>query len=358
MDREDSFDVLDLIVQPAFSVKDGKIIQVNQSAAQRMILVGTEIMPMIATGSEEYAEFHEGCLYLTLDLFGQECGASVSKLNNTDIFVLENEADSAELRTMALIAKELRTPLSSIMTTADRLFPVLSDQKTGNSDQIAQMNKGLFQMLRVISNMSDAVSYASSGTRMEVRDIKAVMDEIFARATELVEHTGITLSFSNLPQNLYCLIDADKLERAVYNMISNSLKFTPKGGTIHAAMTKKGSKIIFSVQDSGSGIPSSLLGTIYSRFQREPAIEDIRYGIGLGLVLIRSVASVHGGTVLIDQPTGEGTRITMTLQIRQATDTTLRSPVMKIDYAGERDHGLIELSESLPAGLYKKESIN
>ena len=213
-------------------------------------------------------------------------------------------------------------------------------------------------MLRVISNMSDAVSYASSGTRMEVRDIKAVMDEIFARATELVEHTGITLSFSNLPQNLYCLIDADKLERAVYNMISNSLKFTPKGGTIHAAMTKKGSKIIFSVQDSGSGIPSSLLGTIYSRFQREPAIEDIRYGIGLGMVLIRSVASIHGGTVLIDQPTGEGTRITMTLQIRQATDTTLRSPVMKIDYAGERDHGLIELSESLPAGLYKKESIN
>jgi len=145
MDREDSFDVLDLIVQPAFSVKDGKIIQVNQSATQRMILVGTEIMPMIATGSEEYAEFHEGCLYLTLDLFGQECGASVSKLNNTDIFVLENEADSAELRTMALIAKELRTPLSSIMTTADRLFPVLSDEKTGNSDQIAQMNKGLFQ---------------------------------------------------------------------------------------------------------------------------------------------------------------------------------------------------------------------
>ena len=84
----------------------------------------------------------------------------------------------------------------------------------------------------------------------------------------------------------------------------------------------------------------------------------MRYGIGLGMVLIRSVASVHGGTVLIDQPTGEGTRITMTLQIRQATDSALRSPIMKIDYAGERDHGLIELSESLPAGLYKKESIN
>ena len=358
MDHADKIDILDLLVQPAFSVKNGKILQVNQPAAQRLISVGAEIGPLISTGADEYAKFREGCLYLTLTISGKESGASVSKLEDSHVFVLEDDADNSELRTMALAAKELRIPLASIMTTADRLFPMLSGQESGTNDQIAQINKGLFQMLRGISNMSDAATFSTAGTCMEVRDICAVLDEIFGRAQELVQHTGITLRFSNLPGTIYCLADADKLERAVYNIISNALKFTPKGGTITASLTRKGNKLLLSVQDSGSGIPSGLRSSIYSRFQREPAIEDIRFGIGLGMVLIRSAAAIHGGTVLIDQPSGEGTRITMTLQLRNAYETTLRSPMIKIDYAGERDHGLIELSDSLPYALYQIDLIN
>ena len=358
MENVDKIDVLNLLTQPAFIVKNDQILQVNQPAAQRFIIAGTDIKSIIDTGAEDYAEFRTGCLYLTLKISGQECGASVTKINETDIFILEDDADNSELRTMALAAKELRIPLASIMTTADRLFPMLSCQESGANDQIAQINKGLFQMLRVISNMSDAATFATAGSRMEVRDICSVLDEVFGRAQELVQHTGISLHFTNLPGTIYCLTDADKLERAVYNIISNALKFTPKGGTITANLVRKANKLLLSVQDSGSGIPSGLLSSIYSRFQREPAIEDTRFGIGLGMVLIRSTAAIHGGTVLIDQPTGEGTRITMTLQIRNSSEITLSSPRIKIDYAGERDHGLIELSESLPYSLYRKENIN
>ena len=63
---------------------------------------------------------------------------------------------------------------------------------------------------------------------------------------------------------------------------------------------------------------------------------------------------LHGGTVLIDHPEGAGTRITMTLAIRQAPPGNLRSPRLRIDYAGERDHGLVELADVLPASLYEK----
>jgi hypothetical protein len=75
------------------------------------------------------------------------------------------------------------------------------------------------------------------------------------------------------------------------------------------------------------------------------------------MVLIRSAAAAHGGTVLMEHPEGMGARITMSLAIRQ-TSGQLRSNVLMVDYAGERDHGLIELAESLPARLYEKESIN
>ena len=71
------------------------------------------------------------------------------------------------------------------------------------------------------------------------------------------------------------------------------------------------------------------------------------------MVLIRTAAAHHGGAVLIDQPEGVGTRITMTMAIRQSKQATLRSNVLRVDYAGERDHGLIELSECLPTELYE-----
>ncbi|MBQ9168802.1 MAG: HAMP domain-containing histidine kinase [Oscillospiraceae bacterium] len=359
MEKEDKTGMLDLIVHPAFCVKDGVILQANQPASQRLVEIGTQISALIKTGSEEYADFSDGCLYLTLCISGQDCGASVSKVDGMDVFILEQDADHAELRAMALAAKELRAPLASVMTIADRLFPLLDQQENSAADeQIARINRGLFQMLRVISNMSDASSYTEAAANTETLDICAVLDEIFQKAQTLVTHTGIELNFSNLPSPIYCLVDEAKIERAIYNILSNALKFTPKGGFINAKLVRRGNKLYLSVQDSGSGVPSRLLGSIYARFQREPAVEDVRFGIGLGMVLIRSAAALHGGTVLIDQPTGQGTRITMSMEIRQSKSTTLRSPMHKIDYAGERDHGLIELSESLPVKLYKKENIN
>lgn len=356
MDREEIKDILDLVVRPAFSVQNGIIQQVNQAAAQRQIPEGAEIAELICNGVQEYTAFQSGCLYLSLTISGENCGASVSCIRDSHIFILEDEADCAELRTMALVSKELRRPLATVLATVDRLFPMVQD--VDNQQQIAQINRGLFQMLRVINNMSSAEHYRSACTTMEVQDVCSVLEEIFSRAGDLIQATGTTLSFTNLNTPVYSLIDGDKLERAVYNILSNSLKFTPKGGFIHAELKKAGNKLILSVQDSGSGIPSGLLRSIYSRFQREPAVEDVRFGLGLGMVLIRSAAAVHGGTVLIDQPEGEGTRISMTIQIRLSDNTTVHSPIMRIDYAGEQDHGLIELADSLPAALYAPGPVN
>ena len=102
-----------------------------------------------------------------------------------------------------------------------------------------------------------------------------------------------------------------------------------------------------------SGIAENLRGSIHRRYLRQPTIEDGRYGLGLGMVLIRSAAACHKGTVLIDQPEDTGTRITMTLAIRRNSDPTLRSPILRVDYAGERDHALLELADALPTSLYE-----
>ena len=86
---------------------------------------------------------------------------------------------------------------------------------------------------------------------------------------------------------------------------------------------------------------------------REPAIEDSRFGLGLGMTLIRSVAADHGGTVLLEQ--SQGTRVAMTIAIRKEASGTLRTPKLRIgDYAGGRDLGLLEFSDSLPTSAYEE----
>ena len=356
----DQFRMLDLLPQPAFCVRDGQIIHVNEHGKRRMICPQTSVRELIQFGADEYAAFMGGCLYLTLNIADTPCGASVTRMQDFDVFVLEDGEDHADLQAMALAAQELRLPLSSMMTVADNLFPVIgtSDDPTVQ-DQVARINRSLFRMLRIIGNMSDAYRYSQDlGSCQEVRDICGTFAEVFSASAATIAQADVTLRYSLPTESIYCLADEEKLERAVNNILSNAMKFTPKGGTIDAKLTHKGNLLYLTVQDSGSGIPSQVQGNVYSRYQRQPGIEDSRYGIGLGMVLIRSAAAAHGGTVLIEQPQGQGMKITMTMQIRTGEGNMVRSPLIRIDYAGERDHRLIELSDNLPVSLYRKENIN
>ena len=347
-EQKDTAGLLDLVIHPAFCVKDQTIVKTNQAAQQIFLQAGMEVLPLLLTGAEEYQNFTGGCLYLTLSIAGQPWGAAVQKAGDQEVFLLE-DSEQRELRAMALAAKELREPLSGIMATADTIMNTTVDDQT--RQQLSHLNRGLFQLLRIIGNMSDADRYAAN-FHPQTHEIGSVFSEIFEKLGVLADHAGIRLTYQGLPESIYCLADVSQLERAVYNIISNAIKFTPKDGTIDASLTRHGRVLRLSVQDSGSGIAEGIRSSVFSRYLRQPAIEDSRFGIGLGMTLIRSAAAQHGGAILIDQPEGAGTRVTMTMAIRQNTDNILRSPILQVDYTGGFDHGLVELSDCLPADFY------
>lgn len=351
----DAMDMVAHLRQPAFCVQDGIIVKVNSAAGHLMIQPNIPVEQFLETGSEEYRNFSGGCLYLTLKVCKQRLGFSVSRKNGFDLFQLEQDSECPEFQSLALAARELREPLANIMISADHLFPAGGDDPAANV-QIARINQSLFQMLRLISNMSDAGRYAASGSvSMEIKNISALLDEVFAKAAALVEHTGVRLEYSGITGDIYGLVNAELLERAVLNIISNALKFATPDGVIQAKAIRRGSKLYLSILDNGSGIPKDSCSNLFSRYIREPGLEDGRYGVGLGFVIIRSAAQQHGGTVLVDQPEGCGTRVTLTLSIRPGSTDQVRSPVLRVDYAGERDHALIELSDVLPTELYSNQ---
>lgn len=345
-------DMLELLPQPAFCVEKRVVTWVNQAAAQRQVEPGCAIDSLLKTGAEEYADFSAGKLYLTLSAGQKQYGATVTRMGGYDVFLLTKETEQAELHALSLAAQQLREPLAGIMSAADRLFPKLSESE---ATQVAHINQGLFQLLRLIGNMSDASRYTQSKSHlMETVNITALFEEVFTSVEDLVSQTAHTLHFEGLSKDLYCLANRELLERAVYNLVSNALKFSPNDTKIFASLKREKNKLYLTVTDNGEGVADSMRGNVFSGFLREPGIADGRFGIGLGMVLVRAAANAHGGTVLIQQPEDGGTKVTLTITLRQNDGGVFNAPVFTVDYAGERDHGLIELSDSLPASAYEK----
>lgn len=352
----DSPELLEHLMCPAFMVKDGIILHTNQSALDRQIQLNTPVGDLISIGKEEYAQFTHGRLCLTLCICDVSCQASITQADGFHLFCLESSYENPEFRAYALAAQHLREALSSAMSSAEILLPSPALQEDPEMhQQAAQLNRSLHQLLRTVCNMSDAALYHSfQSCNMQTRDAAAFFEEILEKTSALAEQAKRTLLCKCPSQSIHCLIDEEKLERALLNLISNAIKYTPEGGTIEASLRSSGSRLYFTIQGSGDGLPSKESHDVFSRFLREPGIEDGRNGIGLGMSIVRSVAAIHGGTVLMEQPADAGLRFTMTIVNRPPDSTQLHSiSQLLIDYAGGWDHALLELSDALPDSVYQ-----
>lgn len=343
-------DMLDLMIDPVFLVHNNIIQKANQPAMQLQIPVGQSVQALLLSGQEEYAAFTGGCLYVSLTLNGKFFGASITRTDAGDVFTLDEPVSSPELQALALAARELRSPLSEALAVCTQLSRESSDESTQNT--AARLNRKLYQLLRLVGNMSDAGG-ASPIRRKEMLELDSFFREVFEKAAALTEQSGVKLTYRGLKTDAATFADGQQLERAALNMVSNALKFTQPGGHIQAELVRKGQLVHLRVSDDGEAIPPQLKGTLFQRYLRQPTIEDSRYGIGLGMLLIRSAAADHGGAVLVDQPGKSGARITLTIQVHQASQMQLNNRIMKIDYGGELDHALIELADVLPPELYR-----
>ena len=345
-------ELLKILEQPAFAVSGGEIILANDAALQRQIEVGTQIAPLLLTGAETYETFTEGRLHLRLSVAGTVWDASVTKASDVDIFLMERTANDDELRILSLAALQLRSPLTELLSLTDRLFANSSD---ADKDALAKLNRNLLSVQRFVGNMADAPRYSNStNCLMTSHNATVYFREILEKAAGLLQTSGHKLEYSLPEENISVLLSTERLERAIYNLLSNAVKFSPAGSTITAKLEICKNLLMFTVTDESQGLPADLSGNIFTRYLREPAIEDSRMGMGLGMLYVCAAASAHGGTVLLKQPEGKGLSVTLTISTKPHTTGTIRSDILQIDYSGEQDHALLELSDVLPPELYKR----
>ena len=206
--------------------------------------------------------------------------------------------------------------------------------------------------MRLISNMADAERYTGlDDPHFEKTELCSFFKEIAEKSDATLEETQVRIHYSCPETPVFTLLDRERMERAVLNLLSNAVKFSNPGHHVAIKLSRSGKFACLTVEDEGDGIAAHVQGTLCHRYMREPAIEDIRFGLGLGMTLVRSAAAAHGGTVLLQQ--ANGTKVAMTMKIRNTETHELRSPALRIgDYAGGRDLGLLEFSEILPFSKY------
>lgn len=348
---EDSFNIpqlLERIMYPAFLVESGNIVYANHSALQHLIPVDSPVSALITIGADEYAQYTGGTLCLTLSVCNAPCSATVVRDGKFDIFYLDSPVESPELRAYALAAQYLREPLSNAMNTTG----LLAQDTSASNPQLEKLNRNLYQLYRTLCNMSDAAQFEEPRpSRMSYSEMTALFTEFLEKSSQLVDKCGRKLS-SNVPRTpIHALADNEKIERAVYNLISNALKYTPEDGVIETDLSYSNKKLYFTVQNHCA---DSVDPNIFSNFMRQPGFDNSRSGLGLGLTIVRKAASAHGGTLLLQQTEDGGIRFTMSLEAKPPEGAVLRNSIrLPVDYAGGYDHALVELSDILPPELYE-----
>lgn len=343
---------IEYISQPAFLTKNGIVTAVNEAATRIRIKVGTSLNELIVAGAEDYAGFHSGKLYLELSA-GR---AWVSVCGDNHLFYLEDSYPTAELKALALAAQHLRMPLSNAMSSIEILKQNAAlGENNELREQVSSINKSIHNLLRSVSNMSDATpSEISCKANLQIQNATSVFDEIIDKLIAYTENCGRKLKFSGLKEPVECIVDPQLMERAILNLVSNAIKFSPADSTISVTVKKAESRLSITVENAISEEHKSMYSASFQQYRRTPGIEDSLSGIGLGMSIISGAMSAHSGTVLLDPINKNCARITLSFPIRKNANIALRSPIQLLGgYTGGIDSYLVELSDILPNHYYE-----
>lgn len=245
----------------------------------------------------------------------------------------ENEAQQmkelAEMKTrfFSNITHEFRTPLTLIIGPAEQLKG--SNVEPARQKQFADtIIRNAKQLLVLVNRLLDLSKLEAKALKIyeQKGNPAAVVGTIVHSFQFHAKTNEVTLSFTNHTGGLNGWFYVDALERIVYNLVSNALKFTPAGGSVFVELAHKDNTIILTIKDTGIGIHKSELPHIFERYHQgdKPtglSANEIKAGTGLGLSLVKELADLQKGSIEVVSSTGDmqppGTNITVTLPFRE-----------------------------------------
>ncbi len=240
----------------------------------------------------------------------------------TDQYLLTERARSDDaLATrddfLGMVSHDLRDLLNGIVVSSQFLAQKL--QKHSDNDQLlmetARIERYGARMNRLIGDLVDVASIDSGKLAMHATpgDATSLVTEAVDALQVSASARGVSLEVHPAQGPCAAEFDHDRMLQVLANLIANSIKFTPKGGSIRVHCKTAGAWLEFCVDDTGEGIPMAMLEAVFERFWQVG--KNDRRGLGLGLYISRCIVEAHGGNIRAESSPGKGTRMLFTLPI-------------------------------------------
>lgn len=226
-----------------------------------------------------------------------------------------NAATQSKLVFFTNVSHDLRTPLTLIAEPVEQL--AVADNLTPQQSMLMKIaNKNVKILRRLINQILDFRKYENGKLNLNLVESKfgTLVKEWAESFNSIARKRDITLTVDvTLDKDFTLAVDAEKIERVFFNLMSNAFKYTPDNGSIKFSCGLDGDNLLFSIEDTGQGIGADDINNIFDRFYQVDKIHP--NGSGIGLSLAKAFVELHGGSIAVESILGVGSKFTVTLPV-------------------------------------------
>ncbi len=226
---------------------------------------------------------------------------------------------------LAVVSHELRTPLNAILGWTSLLRDGADDAQE-LKEGLDTIERNAHAQAHLIDDLLDVSRIISGKVRLRISevDVRALALAVVDGLRPAAEARGVKIALRANEEATEVLGDPDRLQQVVWNLVSNAIKFTPRGGEVELSVARAGSAVALEVRDTGQGIRPEFLPRIFDRFsQQDASTTRGQSGLGLGLAISRHLVELHGGSITA-RSAGEGHGSTFHVEIPMIAVRELR----------------------------------
>lgn len=233
----------------------------------------------------------------------------INSINNLSQSIKEQE--NIRKRLTGDISHELKTPLTNIQSHLEAMIDGIWEP---TEKRLLSVKEEAERLSSLVSDMQKLNKYDESSIKLKKDNVNIsdIICFVIFQFSNLAKSKNINIEYEKKNINLYC--DKDKITQALVNILSNAIRYSNEGSTIFIEEKLKDNKVIISIEDQGIGISEEDLKYVFERFYRaDKSRTRATGGTGIGLTIVKSIVSSHGGEVKLESKLGEGSKFTIIL---------------------------------------------
>jgi signal transduction histidine kinase len=227
----------------------------------------------------------------------------------------DREVDRMKTEFISTVSHELRTPLTSIKAS----MALLLDGETALDEEAAELvqvsKRNADRLVRLVNDILDVSKIEAGRLQLDLQehDPAPLCAEAVAGIDGFAKKVGASVRSTVSPGLPRVCADWDRVVQVLTNLLSNALKFAPRGSEVDLVVSPRQGGVLFGVRDRGPGIPADFRDKLFTKFAQSDRAKREQEGTGLGLAICRALVLAHGGEIWVDSEPGHGASFFFTL---------------------------------------------